>query len=56
VPSLYIRLTRDQASSPATQAESISRLPNMRVETLETGHLPMLGQPERVAAILNAVR
>jgi pimeloyl-ACP methyl ester carboxylesterase len=55
VPSLYVRLTRDQAASTATQDESIARLPAPRVETLETGHLPMLGQPERLAAMLNAV-
>jgi pimeloyl-ACP methyl ester carboxylesterase len=55
VPSLYIRLTRDQAVSAAMQDQSIERLAGVRVESLDAGHLPMLGQPERVAAVLNRV-
>jgi pimeloyl-ACP methyl ester carboxylesterase len=55
VPSLYVKLTRDHAVSAATQDESIARLPGARVETLDTGHLPMFGQPGRLAEILNAL-
>jgi pimeloyl-ACP methyl ester carboxylesterase len=56
LPSVYVKLAKDQAVSTATQEDSIARLPNVRIESLDAGHLPMLAQPERLAAILNSVR
>lgn len=55
VPSLYVRLTQDHGFSTSLQDESIARLPGARVETMQTGHLPMLAQPEQLAAILNSL-
>ena len=54
-PNLYVKLTRDRAFSPALQDKMITRLPSTRVETIEAGHLPMLGHPTRLAAILNSL-
>jgi hypothetical protein len=38
----------------AQQRAAVERLAGAEVQELDTGHLPMLGQPERLAAILNA--
>lgn len=54
-PMLYVKLTRDRALSPALQDKMITRLPGTRVEAIEAGHLPMLGQPSRLATILNSL-
>jgi pimeloyl-ACP methyl ester carboxylesterase len=54
-PMLYVKLTRDRALSPALQDQMITRLQGTRVETIEAGHLPMLGHPDRLAAILNSL-
>jgi pimeloyl-ACP methyl ester carboxylesterase len=55
MPMLYVKLTRDRALSSALQDKMITRLPGTRVETIEAGHLPMLGHPGRLAAILNSL-
>jgi hypothetical protein len=52
---LYVKLTRDRAFSAALQDEMIARLQGTRVETIEAGHLPMLGHPGRLAATLNSL-
>ena len=53
MPKLYVKLTRDRAFSSALQHKMITRLQTTRVETIEAGHLPMLGHASRLAAILN---
>jgi pimeloyl-ACP methyl ester carboxylesterase len=55
MPMVYVKLTRDRAFSSAVQDEMITRLQSTRVETIEAGHLPMLGHPSRLAAILNSL-
>jgi pimeloyl-ACP methyl ester carboxylesterase len=55
VPKLYVKLTRDRAFSSALQDKMITRLQSTRVETIQAGHLPMLGHPSRLAAILNSL-
>ena len=55
VPTSYVKLTSDHAFSPGLQDRMIARLLDPRVEEIEAGHLPMLGHPEQVAAILNVV-
>jgi pimeloyl-ACP methyl ester carboxylesterase len=55
IPCLYVKLLRDRAVSPSTQDEAIRRLPGARIRTVDSGHLPMLGRPEELAALLNAV-
>jgi len=55
VRSLYVRLAQDKAVSGTTQDPPVARLPGTRVETPETRHLPMSGQPERLAAILSSL-
>lgn len=55
VPTSYVKLTSDHAFSPRLQDRMIARLHHPRVEEIDAGHLPMLGHPEHVAAILNEV-
>jgi pimeloyl-ACP methyl ester carboxylesterase len=55
MPTLYVRLSADRGFSPAVQDQMIARLHSPRLEEIDAGHLPMLGHPDRVAAILNAV-
>jgi pimeloyl-ACP methyl ester carboxylesterase len=55
MPMLYVKLTRDRVLSPALQDQMITQLQGTRVETIEAGHLPMLGHPGRLAAILNSL-
>lgn len=52
VPKLYVKLTQDKEMSPARQERMIANLRPSRVETLDTGHLPMLGDPEGLRRIL----
>jgi pimeloyl-ACP methyl ester carboxylesterase len=54
-PTLYVKLTSDQGFSPAVQDQMIARLPAPRLEEMDAGHLPMLGHPDHLAAILNSV-
>jgi pimeloyl-ACP methyl ester carboxylesterase len=55
MPTTYVKLGSDRAFSPAVQGRMISRLPNPRVEEIDTGHLPMLGRPDQLAAVCNAL-
>jgi pimeloyl-ACP methyl ester carboxylesterase len=55
VPTTYVRLTSDRAFSPAVQDQMIARLHEPRIEEIDAGHLPMLGHPDELAAVLNAV-
>jgi pimeloyl-ACP methyl ester carboxylesterase len=55
MPTLYVRLSADRGFSPAVQDEMIARLHAPRLEEMDAGHLPMLGNPDRLAAIINSV-
>jgi pimeloyl-ACP methyl ester carboxylesterase len=52
VPSLYVKLTRDKEFGPALQDRMIANLRPGTVKRMETGHLPMLGNPDGLRAIL----
>ncbi|MBM7568625.1 alpha/beta fold hydrolase [Paenibacillus sacheonensis] len=54
VPSLYVKLTRDREFSPALQDRMIANLGPGTVRQLDTGHLPMLGNPDGLRAILQS--
>lgn len=51
VPRVYVECRDDRAVPLALQRAMHARLP-CRVETLETGHFPMLSMPERLGALL----
>jgi pimeloyl-ACP methyl ester carboxylesterase len=55
MPTTYVKLTSDHAFSPALQNRMTSRLPDPRIEEINAGHLPMLGHPDELAAVCNAV-
>jgi pimeloyl-ACP methyl ester carboxylesterase len=55
MPTMYVKLTADRGFSPAAQDQMIARLHAPRLEQIDAGHLPMLGTPEQLAAILNSV-
>lgn len=52
-PRTYVKLLNDRSVKPSQQDRMIARLHSPRVETLDTGHLPMLGRPAELAAVLN---
>ena len=49
----YVKLLRDAGMKQKEQDRMIERMHATRVESLKTGHLPMLGQPQETAAVLN---
>jgi pimeloyl-ACP methyl ester carboxylesterase len=55
VPTVYIKLASDHAFSPRLQDQMIDRLHDPHVEEMHAGHLPMLGHPDELAAVLDAV-
>jgi pimeloyl-ACP methyl ester carboxylesterase len=55
VPTVYVKLTSDRAFSPEVQNQMIAGLREPHVEEIDAGHLPMLGHPDELAAVLNAV-
>lgn len=52
VPRLYVKLTKDKESSPSLQNKMISNLSPQSVRSLETGHLPMISDPDGLRVIL----
>ncbi|OXS57566.1 alpha/beta hydrolase [Cohnella sp. CIP 111063] len=52
VPRLYIRLEKDKEFGSSLQARMIRNFAPQRVRTLETGHLPMLGDPAGLRKLL----
>ncbi|MCC3377263.1 alpha/beta fold hydrolase [Cohnella sp. REN36] len=56
VPKLYVKLTRDREIAPALQDRMRSNLAPDDVRSLDTGHLPMLGDPRGLGEILRAFR
>jgi len=55
MPTTYLKLTADHALSPGIQDRMIARLQEPRVEQIDAGHLPMLGHPDQIASMLNAI-
>jgi pimeloyl-ACP methyl ester carboxylesterase len=53
MPRLYVKLMKDKSLSSDEQDEMMQRIAPTRMETLQSGHLPMLSQPRELAAILN---
>ena len=53
VPRFYIKLLDDTAVPPKQQDRIIRRIRASKVESLKTGHLPMLARPSELAAALN---
>lgn len=49
----YVKLSRDAGMKLKEQERMIARMHATRVETLKTGHLPMLAQPQETAAVVN---
>ena len=49
----YVKLLNDKSVSVKQQERFIERVGAMHVDSLNTGHLPMLAQPRELAAILN---
>lgn len=54
VPKLYVKLTKDKEFGSSLQNKMIANLSPQSVETMETGHLPMLSDPERLRRILQS--
>lgn len=52
-PRYYVKLLEDQSISPQQQDVFAERIQANGVETLSTGHLPMLAQPAQLAKLLN---
>lgn len=52
VPKLYVKLTRDKEFDPSLQNKMISNLSPEFVRELDTGHLPMLSDPDGLRGIL----
>ncbi len=55
VPTHYVRLSDDRAHPPAEQDRSSGRAGAATIHELATGHLPMLGQPEALARLLERI-
>lgn len=52
LPSLYVKLLRDQEISARLQDRMASRLHHARIVELDTGHLPMLSDPANLRRLL----
>lgn len=53
IPRVYVKLLNDRSVAPEKQDEMAQRIAPTRLETLRTGHLPMLAQPRAMAEVLN---
>ncbi|UVI29490.1 alpha/beta fold hydrolase [Paenibacillus spongiae] len=54
VPKLYVKLLKDKEFGQSLQNKMIANLSPQTVATLETGHLPMISDPEGLQAILQS--
>ncbi|RED58157.1 alpha/beta fold hydrolase [Cohnella lupini] len=52
VPKLYVKLNRDREFGQALQEKMIRNLSTERTVRLDTGHLPMLSDPDSLRAII----
>jgi pimeloyl-ACP methyl ester carboxylesterase len=55
IPRHYLRLLQDRSISEAARERTLARLPGAQVHDLAGGHLPMLGRPDELAAILDEI-
>ena len=55
VPVHYVRLLQDRSISEPAREAMLTRLPDAQIHDLDAGHLPMLGQPELLARLLEKV-
>jgi pimeloyl-ACP methyl ester carboxylesterase len=55
LPVHYVRMLDDRTMTDAVRARMISRVPGAVVHDLVGGHLPMLGQPQALADLLDQV-
>jgi pimeloyl-ACP methyl ester carboxylesterase len=55
LPVHYVRMLDDRTTTDAVRARMISRVPGAVVHDLAGGHLPMLGQPQALADLLDQV-
>lgn len=55
MPRIYVKLLDDASLTQAQQDASAGQLDNVAFISLNTGHLPMVSQPEMVANVLNRV-
>jgi pimeloyl-ACP methyl ester carboxylesterase len=49
VPSLYVKLAEDRSVSPDLQRVFSDRIANVKVDELQSGHMPMFSVPARLA-------
>jgi pimeloyl-ACP methyl ester carboxylesterase len=56
LPRVYVKLLDDKSVSVKQQDRFIERLGVTRVQSLHSGHLPMLARPRELAAILDRVQ
>ncbi|MFX3636938.1 MAG: alpha/beta fold hydrolase [Candidatus Pristimantibacillus sp.] len=54
VPKLYVKLTKDKEFGSSMQNKMINHFAPQSVHSLETGHLPMLSDPDGLRHILNS--
>lgn len=52
VPKLYVKLSKDKEFNLSLQQKMVSNLSPQSVQSLETGHLPMLSDPDGLKIIL----
>ncbi|WP_246469706.1 alpha/beta hydrolase [Cohnella nanjingensis] len=52
IPKLYVKLTMDKEISPSLQNQMILNFTPQSVRTLDTGHLPMISDPDGLMVIL----
>ena len=52
VPKLYVKLNKDKEFSPSLQDKMISNFAPQTIRSLDTGHLPMISNPEGLRSIL----
>lgn len=50
---MYVKLMKDQEFSLSLQDQMIANLGPQRVIELETGHFPMLSNPQQLAFVMN---
>ena len=55
LPRFYIKLTEDKSVDPAHQDKIAQRIGAHEVIDLSAGHLPMMGKPIELAAVLNKI-
>jgi hypothetical protein len=53
LPRFYVKLLNDESVNPKMQDQMIERIQASTVESLSSGHLPMLARPSEMAATLN---